>query len=267
MRIPFYLVDAFAHRPLSGNPAAVCILPYWLPDTLLHDLAVEINQAETAYAVKHADGTGYALRWFTPQIEIDLCGHATLAMAHVLFRHMKHTGKVLHFTTRFAGPLAVRQQGDWLELDFPSRPPSIGQLTSELVVALNGAQPHEVWFTARDYMLVFESAVAVAAVDPDFELLKKLDKWVCITAAGEGEVDFVSRFFTPGDGRNEDPVTGSAHAMLAPFWAKRLGKSSLHAQQISERGGTLKCQLQDDRVLISGQACTLIEGVLELPDI
>jgi len=255
MKIRQYQVDAFATRAFEGNPAAVCPLESWLDDGLLQAIAEENNLSETAFFVP--TDSGYALRWFTPAQEVDLCGHATLATAHVLFRHLGHAGRTIAFETR-SGTLEVQQQGDRLEMDFPACPPSPCAAADLLTRAL-GRQPSEV-LAADDYLAVFDSEAIVRAIQPDMNLLAQLDlRGVIITAPGTSS-DFVSRFFAPKFGIPEDPVTGSAHCALAPYWARRLGRNRLNARQVSKRGGTLVCEMLGDRVTLSGQAVTFMEA-------
>jgi len=259
MKIKQYQVDAFASRAFEGNPAAVCPLESWLDDDLLQAIAEENNLSETAFFVP--SDNGFRLRWFTPASEVDLCGHATLAAAHVLFAHLGHRGQVITFETR-SGALSVKRKGDLLEMDFPACPPT--PCTSfELLARALGRQPLEV-LRADDYMAVFDNEAAIRGIKPDFFLLGTLDlRGVIITAPG-GSYDFVSRFFAPRLGILEDPVTGSAHCTLAPYWAGRLGKSLLSARQVSKRGGSIICELNDDRVLLSGSAVTFMEAEITL---
>ncbi len=255
MKIRQYQVDAFATRAFEGNPAAVCPLERWLDDGLLQAIAEENNLSETAFFVP--SDTGFHLRWFTPASEVDLCGHATLATAHVLFEHLGHPGQAITFETR-GGALTVKRTGEVLEMDFPARPPTPCARFDLLARAL-GRQPLEV-LRADDYLAVFDDEVAVRGIRPDFALLGTLDlRGVIITAPGSSD-DFVSRFFAPRLGIPEDPVTGSAHCTLAPYWAGRLGKRRLSAQQVSKRGGRLTCELMGDRVLLAGAAVTVIEA-------
>lgn len=261
VKIPLYQVDAFTDRVFGGNPAAVCPLERWLPDEVLQAVAAENNLSETAYFVR--DGEAYELRWFTPQVEVDLCGHATLATAHVLFERLGYAKPSIVFTTRKAGHLSVRRSGDLLTLDFPARPPQRREPLIGLTEAL-GATPTETW-QARDVMALFADAEQVRALKPDFGALAKLDAWaVIVTAPGDAGVDFVSRFFAPAKGVPEDPVTGSAHCTLTPYWAGRLGKTSLYARQVSKRGGTLWCTDNGERVEIAGRAATYLEGTIQI---
>jgi len=255
VKIRQYQVDAFATRAFEGNPAAVCPLERWLDDGLLQAIAEENNLAETAFFVP--SDTGFRLRWFTPASEVDLCGHATLATAHVLFEHLGHTGQAITFETR-SGTLTVKRKGDVLEMDFPARPPT-PCASVELLARALGRQPLEV-LRADDYLVVFDDEATVRGIRPDFALLGTLDlRGVIITAPGSSD-DFVSRFFAPRLGIPEDPVTGSAHCTLAPYWAGRLDKRRLSARQVSKRGGSLTCELKGDRVLLSGAAVTVIEA-------
>jgi len=262
MRLPIYQVDAFADKLFGGNPAAICPLPQWLPDATMQSIAAENNLAETAFFVR-ANGD-YALRWFTPAVEVDLCGHATLASAHVVFSFLEPQRQNVGFRTLKAGTLTVARRGDMLVMDFPSRPPSPVAPPPELIAAVGGT-PREV-LRARDYVLVYGSAAEVRALAPDFAALAKIpDCWAaCATAPGEDGVDFVSRFFGPAQGINEDPATGSSHCTLTPYWAKRLGKSELKARQLSRRGGALECALHGDRVSIAGRAVLYLEGQIRV---
>ncbi len=255
--LPIYQVDAFTDTVFGGNPAAVVPLADWLPDDRLQAIAAENNLAETAFFVR--DGAGYALRWFTPTVEVDLCGHATLAAAHVITSILAPDLQRVEFSTRVAGPLTVDRDGDRLVLDFPARPPKPVTAPAALTAALGGPAPQAV-LTARDYLVLYEDEAAVRDLTPDFRVLGQLDRAVIVTAPGTGGVDFVSRFFAPGHGIDEDPVTGSAHCTLIPFWAKRLGKTVLEARQISARGGALMCDHQGSRVRIGGRAVLYLEG-------
>jgi len=256
MQIPIFQVDAFAARPFAGNPAAVCPLDQWLDDAEMQAIALENNLSETAFFVK--EGGRYRLRWFTPKIEVDLCGHATLASAFVIFHHLDPASEVVTFDTR-SGELIVRRDGDLLTMDFPSRPPERVQTPSPLAEAL-GKAPIETW-EARDYMALYESEDDVRSLAPDMGLLAEVGHFaVIVTAAGRGDVDFVSRFFAPASGIAEDPVTGSAHCTLVPYWSRRLAKKRLHAMQVSARGGELWCEDRGDRVAISGKAVLFLQG-------
>jgi len=259
MKIKQYQVDAFASRVFEGNPAAVCPLDAWLPDELMQAIAEENNLSETAFFVP--EGNAFRLRWFTPVAEVDLCGHATLASAHVILNILGHASERVEFETH-SGRLTVARDGEMLAMDFPAQPPQPCETPRELVVGL-GAEPIEV-LVADDYIAVFDSEYAVRALFPDFGILHELAlRGVCVTAPGK-DVDFVSRFFAPKVGIPEDPVTGSAHCELAPYWAARLGKQEMQARQISKRGGDVRCRLMGDRVLLSGQAVTFMVGEIDV---
>ena len=251
MKIPIYQIDAFASEVFRGNPAAVCPLDHWLEDTQLQAIAAENNLAETAYFV--AQGEDYKLRWFTPQQEVDLCGHATLASAYVIFHYLKPEMKAITFDSQ-SGPLYVTRDGDLLFLDFPARAPVACSVSETLAGAL-GISPREI-LCSRD------TEDEVRALHPNFEALKTLDRLGVIVTAPGKTTDFVSRFFAPGAGIPEDPVTGSAHCTLTPYWAKRLDKSKLRALQVSARGGELFCELRGNRVLISGRCVRYLEGTI-----
>lgn len=265
IEVPFYQIDAFADRPFQGNPAAVCLLPKWPDDAMLQAVAQENNLPETAFVVRETRGV--SLRWFTPQKEVDLCGHATLAAAHALFAHEAWPDTSLTFQTRMAGALTVFREGQQgYRLDFPSRPAqALSELPSALLTALRAPPPVFQLQNVRDTLLVYANEDDILAIQPDFSALRRFEHWVCVTAPGR-DCDFVSRFFTPGDGYDEDPVTGSTHTMLVPYWAERLGKTTLQARQCSARGGRLLCQLVGDRVQITGSAVTVIAGTCFLPE-
>lgn len=259
MKIAYYEVSAFTSHPFGGNPAGVCPLDSWLPDATLQGIAANNNLAETAFFVPRK--TDFELRWFTPTTEIDLCGHATLAAAFVLFTESGRPAETIHFHTR-SGALAVSLEGDRLALDFPARPAQPCAAPDALIRGL-GANPVEV-FKARDYLAVFASEAEVRALNPDFVTLQTLDcLGIIVTAPGE-DCDFVSRFFAPGAGVNEDPATGSAHCTLIPHWSKHLGKTKLYARQISARGGEFFCDLAGDRVHIAGRAVLYLKGELKI---
>ena len=261
MRLPIYQVDAFTDSLFGGNPAAVCPLEKWLPDAVMQAIAAENNLSETAFFVR--DGGDYALRWFTPTIEVDLCGHATLASSYVVFRFLEPQREAVRFHTAKAGTLTVARRGDSLAMDFPARPASPATPPPGLLTALGGA-PREI-FRARDHLIVYDNAAEIAALKPDLAALAKVDCWAAIvTAPGENGVDFVSRFFAPAQGVPEDPVTGSSHCTLTPYWANRLGKTELEARQLSRRGGALHCTLNGDRVSIAGRAVLYLEGWIEV---
>jgi predicted PhzF superfamily epimerase YddE/YHI9 len=259
MEIPIYQVDAFSSGTFTGNPAAVCPLEEWLPDETLQAIAAENNLSETAYFVR--TGERFALRWFTPGCEVDLCGHATLASAYVLFHELGAEGDMLRFDTK-SGELVVRRTGERLAMDFPSRPPGRVDVDPRLVRAMGG-QPIEI-LAARDYLLIYGSASEVRALAPDMEALARIDRFAFIATARGEDCDFVSRFFAPAKGVPEDPVTGSAHCTLIPYWAAKLGKTTLEARQISKRGGELFCRLEGDRVEIGGSATLFLRGRIVL---
>jgi len=255
MKIKQYQIDAFATRAFEGNPAAVCPLESWLDDGILQAIAEENNLSETAFFVPSKKG--FQLRWFTPVKEVDLCGHATLASAHVIFEILGYTNQAITFETR-SGDLFVERNGKLLKMDFPARSPAPCML-SEIMVKGLGQRPVEV-LAADDYMAVFDSEATVRAITPDQSLLSQLDlRGVIVTARGT-DVDFVSRFFAPKYGIPEDPVTGSTHCTLAPYWANKLGKNILSARQVSRRGGNIACEVNSGRVMLSGCAVTFMEA-------
>jgi PhzF family phenazine biosynthesis protein len=260
MKIAYFEVDAFATKPFHGNPAGICPLEKWLDETTMQNIAAENNFSETAFFVPRGDD--YDLRWFTPSVEIDLCGHATLASAFILFLELGRKGPMVRFHTK-SGLLTVTQDKDLLTLDFPSRPPSPATIPEALIRAL-GKEPVEI-LKARDYFALYADAEEVRSLKPDFALLGTLDEKVIVTAPGTN-CDFVSRFFAPTAGVPEDPVTGSAHCTLIPYWSRRLGKTKLFARQISKRGGELFCELAGDRVLIGGKAVLYSRGQIEIDD-
>jgi PhzF family phenazine biosynthesis protein len=259
--IEFYLVDAFSDRAFGGNPAAVCPLEAWLPDDVLLKMAQQHNQSETAFFVR--TDAGFELRWFTTQYEINLCGHATLASAQVIFEYLDYPATEIVFSTRFVGDLRVTRNGDWLTLDFPAWGCEAVEQPPALLFSTLGIQAVKEVRVGRDYMVVLENQQQVESLTPDIDGMKPLGKMVCITAPGD-EVDFVSRFFCPGESVAEDPVTGSAHSMLIPYWAEKLGKTKMAARQVSARGGDLRCELKGDRVLMSGQAALYLKGTVFL---
>ena len=259
--IPLYQVDAFTDLPFAGNPAAVCPLEAWLPDAVMQAIAAENNLAETAFFVRK--GSDYDLRWFTPAIEVDLCGHATLASAYVVFQHLEPGRDRVRFHSR-SGPLEVTRDGDLLCLDFPTQPQEAMADVGAVAAAI-GVTPQEVW-NGMDLMAVLASQAEVAALAPDLPKVAALPKrGLIVTAPGE-DCDFVSRFFGPAAGIPEDPVTGSAHCALTPYWAKRLGKSKMTAKQISARGGVLQVEERGERILIAGQVAPYLEGRIALAE-
>jgi len=261
MKIHYYHVDAFARGPFRGNPAGVCPLDSWLPDATLQSIAAENNLSETAFFV--ARGDDFDLRWFTPATEVDLCGHATLAAAFVLFAELGRDGGAVRFHSR-SGRLSVTREGEVLTLDFPARPAAACTAPGALLAGLR-AKPVEV-LKARDYLAVFPNESEVRALRPDFTALRALDCLGIIATAPGSDCDFVSRFFAPAAGVDEDPATGSSHCTLIPYWAKRLGKTRLFARQVSPRGGELFCQLVGERVRIGGKAVLYLRGEIELED-
>lgn len=258
MQLDIFQIDAFTDVVFGGNPAAVCPLEKWLPDNILRNIAKENNLAETAYFVKLKNGN-YHLRWFTPEIEMDLCGHATLATAHVIFEHLNFEAESIVFET-LSGLLTVKKEGKFYTMDFPARPPLKSELPKIISDAFN-IQPTAI-FKARDYVLLYDSENDIQNIKCEASILNQINLdpgGVVVTAKGN-TVDFVSRFFTPNASVFEDPVTGSAHCTLVPFWAEKLNKNELHAMQLSERIGNLYCTLTNDRVFIKGQAVTYLIG-------
>jgi predicted PhzF superfamily epimerase YddE/YHI9 len=254
-------VDAFTERPFGGNPAAVCILPEPRPASWMQAVAREMNLSETAFLVPQEDG--YTLRWFTPLVEVDLCGHATLASAHVLWETgVLAPDEQARFWTR-SGLLTAALRGNWIDMDFPLRVERCVAAPVGLPAAL-GAAPRYVGQNVEDYLVELESEAILRALTPDFAALRSLPvRGLIVTARAENAgYDFVSRFFAPAVGVDEDPVTGSAHCCLAPFWAARLGRDELVGHQVSERGGILRVRIMGDRVLISGQAVSVLRGEL-----
>jgi PhzF family phenazine biosynthesis protein len=259
MKLRCYTVDAFTDRVFSGNPAAVCPLEEWLDDGLMQKIAAENNLSETAFFVP--DGDGYHIRWFTPVCEVELCGHATLASSYIIYKYIAPEKTELRFRA-LAGQLRVMRDGDLLSLDFPSRPPRRIEAPRELVQSI-GAEPSEMCL-ADDHVAVFNSEDQVRSLAPDFTRMGRFDMFALIATAPGNDCDFVSRFFAPRKGINEDPVTGRAHCTLIPFWAERLGKTSLHARQVSKRGGELFCELRGDRVRISGRVALYSEATINV---
>jgi PhzF family phenazine biosynthesis protein len=260
MELRLYQVDAFTERLFGGNPAAVCPLESWLPDTVMQQIAAENNLAETAFYVRM--GSGFQIRWFTPAVEVDLCGHATLASAYVVFTYDHHQGDVVEFASK-SGPLKVRREADLLVLDFPAdriEPVEVPQL---LIEAL-GREPIETYKGKSDYLAVYGAEEHVAGLQPDLaDLAMVPTRGIIVTAPGR-QVDFVSRFFAPQVGVPEDPVTGSAHTTLTPYWSARLGKSELTAMQLSKRQGHLACRLAGSRVEIAGRAVPYLRGTITI---
>lgn len=261
MDLKLFQIDAFTSKLFGGNPAAVLPLDSWLPDATLQAIAMENNLAETAFFIPHKGvSADFDLRWFTPTLEMDLCGHATLAAAHVLSRHLGHRAECIRFMSK-SGMLPVAVQSDMLTLDFPARPGKPIPLTPQISDAL-GALPVEA-LAARDMLVVFENESIVRDLVPDMAKLSLLDTFAVIVTAPGDKCDFVSRFFAPRAGVPEDPVTGSAHCTLIPYWTDRLGRNELRARQVSARGGELFCRHVGDRVHIGGRCVTYLEGTID----
>lgn len=261
MKIPIYQVDAFTSELFSGNPAAVCILDEWLDDDRLQAVAAENNLSETAFLVKGKEG--FEIRWFTPVTEVALCGHATLASAFVIFTLQELPEDIIRFQTLKSGVLTVTRNGEFFAMDFPSLPPSRQDIPGQLSAALNHA-PLEMLGVERFLLAVMEDESIVRELKPDFDLLKQTERRAIIVTAPGDRCDFVSRFFAPHLGIPEDPVTGSAHCVLIPYWSKRLGKRNLHARQLSKRGGELFCEDKGERVAIAGKAVLYLEGAVTI---
>lgn len=257
MKQKIYQVDAFAEELFSGNPAAVCPLEDWPEDELLQKIAMENNLAETAYFVKSGDH--FELRWFTPTTEVDLCGHATLASAYVLFHQLGYTEKTIRFQSRRSGPLTVTKEGDLLTLDFPADSITEVSITEALTRGLN-LLPQQIFKGKSDYMFVYEKEEDIKQLIPDFAAIQTINARGIIVTSRGNTVDFVSRFFAPQCGVNEDPVTGSAHTTLTPFWSRVCNKKVLTAKQLSARGGFLQCEDRGERVAISGRCKLYLEG-------
>jgi PhzF family phenazine biosynthesis protein len=259
MQLDIYQIDAFTGHLFAGNPAAVCLLERWLPETTLQAIAQENNLSETAFIVQEEEG--WRIRWFTPVTEVALCGHATLASAWVYFHHLRPDARQVVFESR-SGPLRVDLDTDLLTLDFPLRRPA-PVIAPGLLAAALGAAPVEV-LASDDWLVRLENEAVLRELRPDMELLRKLERR-CVIATAEGsDCDFVSRCFAPKYGIDEDPVTGSAHTTLTPYWAEKYGRQRLHARQLSARGGELFCELRGDRVGIGGHAVPYLKGVITL---
>lgn len=262
MELKIYQIDAFAGAPFQGNPAAVCILEEWLPDMLMQAVAMEMNLSETTFLVKKDEG--YRIRWFTPTKEVKLCGHATLAAAHVLFRHENIPSQVIRFSSLSGTLVAHLTPEGFISLDFPSNPPKPVELTSEMHLALGGSPVAAL--ADDDLIVTYSDATEIEILTPNFPLLEKLPyRGVCVTAPGNGyKYDFVSRFFAPAAGIQEDPVTGSAFTELAPYYEQQLGKNQFFAKQISKRGGEVNLTIANNRVHIAGTAITFMIGTIFL---
>ena len=254
-----FQIDAFTSEVFSGNPAAVCPLTDWLEDAQMQAIAAENNLSETAFFIP--DNGNYKLRWFTPSCEVNLCGHATLASAFVILTFLEPSRNSLKFET-LSGSLWVSRNGELLKMDFPRLEPTVCQNFPSLLIDGLGKTPPEVLSTKDNYLAVLASENEVRAVQPDFSLLKQLHPYGVVVTAPGNEVDFVSRYFAPSYGIPEDPVTGSIHCTLVPYWADRLGKTQLHARQVSSRGGELFCEALQNRVTISGHAVRYFDGYI-----
>ena len=260
MKLTLYQIDAFADKLFTGNPAAVIPLDKWIDESLMQQLAMENNLAETAFFVPK--GNDFEIRWFTPALEINLCGHATLASAYVLFNFLEYKKDSITFHSK-SGPLVVTRKADLLNMDFPSwKPELITEYPSELLTSLGYPEIAGV-YSNREYLVELMNEEAVKKCTPDFSLMKKVDKMVIITARGK-EVDFVSRFFAPTAGVDEDPVTGSAHSQLIPFWSYKLSKDIMQAKQLSKRGGDVYCEQKGERVMMGGKCVFYMKGEIEV---
>lgn len=260
MKLTLYQIDAFADKLFTGNPAAVIPLDKWIDESLMQQLAMENNLAETAFFVPKEND--FEIRWFTPALEINLCGHATLASAYVLFNFLEYKKDSITFHSK-SGPLVVTRKADLLNMDFPSwKPELITEYPSELLTSLGNPEIAGV-YSNREYLVELMNEEAVKKCTPDFSLMKKVDKMVIITAPGK-EVDFVSRFFAPTAGVDEDPVTGSAHSQLIPFWSYKLSKDIMQAKQLSKRGGDVYCELKGERVMMGGKCVFYMKGEIEI---
>ena len=259
MELTLYQIDAFANKTFEGNPAAICPLKEWLSDELMQSIATENNLSETAYFVK--SNNGYHIRWFTPAHEVDLCGHATLASAYVIFHILGHKDNVIQFESK-SGVLTVKRNNDWLEMNFPSQPPVKCNTPQQILNAFDET-PVEC-LKSEDYIVVFENEKSVLNASPNLSILSELDlRGVAITSVSK-KYDFITRFFAPKYGINEDPVTGSAFTQLIPYWSNKLNKNNLNAKQVSKRGGEVTCICSGERVQISGKAVKYMVGTIEI---
>ncbi len=265
MNIPIYQIDAFTDRLFKGNPAAICPLEEWISDDIMQNIAKENNLAETAFVV--IKNNKYEIRWFTPEVEVDLCGHATLAAAHMLFNYDEdiETDEIEFYSHR-SGILKVKKSGDLYELNFPSDNLKKIKASQQVLKAIKEV-PVEVFMGKTDYMLVYDSQKKIEDLNPDFSNLINIKARGIIVTAKGNKTDFVSRFFAPQSGINEDPVTGSAHTSLIPYWSEKLKKTEMTAKQLSKREGKLFCKFEGKRVKISGQAITYMIGMIEIADI
>jgi len=260
MKLSIYQVDAFADKLFAGNPAAVVPLDGWIDTELMQNIAMENNLAETAFFVQTGDD--FHIRWFTPALEIDLCGHATLASAFVLYNYLGYNKPAINFHCK-SGLLKLHREGDIIQMDFPSwNPERISEFPSQLLESLGNPDIAGV-YSNREYIVELDNEEQVKALKPDFSIMKKVGKMVIVTAPGK-KVDFVSRFFAPTAGIDEDPVTGSAHSQLIPFWSYKLGKNMMVAQQLSNRGGTVYCEQKGDRVIMGGKAVFYMKGEITI---
>ena len=262
MTLPIYQIDAFAEEVFQGNPAAVCPLREWLTDERMQAIAAENNLSETAFFVPGAEPGDYNLRWFTPAAEVELCGHATLASAYLILSRLAPERDAVRFST-LSGILEVRRDGDRLAMDFPARPPGAYDPPPGLFEAL-GAEPEAMLASQRDAMAVYGDEATVRGLAPDIRALAAINREGVIVTAPGHDCDFVSRYFAPALGIDEDPATGSTHSTLTPYWAERLGKSELHACQVSARGGDFYCRAMGERVRIAGRARLYLEGTIVL---
>lgn len=260
MKIPYYQVDAFSGEVFGGNPAGVCLLGQWLDDATMQAVAAENNLSETAFITPDEEAD-FKIRWFTPVTEVDLCGHATLASAYVVFNYMNEPSEAITFASR-SGPLTVKRNGELLAMNLPRREAAPCDMPVMLAEGL-ATEPVEV-YRGEDYLAVYENERQVRELNPDFEKLARLDCFTIIATAPGEDADFVSRVFAPAQGIPEDPVTGSAHCTLIPYWSKRLGRDKLRALQVSRRGGELFCKDLGDRVEVAGRAVTYLEGVINV---
>ncbi|HLW28855.1 MAG TPA: PhzF family phenazine biosynthesis protein [Kiloniellales bacterium] len=262
MKLPLYQIDAFTHRVFGGNPAAVCPLERWLADETLQAIAAENNLAETAFLVERPDGD-FDLRWFTPKVEVDLCGHATLAGAEVVFSRLRQEASKVRFHSR-SGPLTVTREGELLTMDFPAQPPRKASAEEAAAVAAAlGSIPLEVWREEK-FLALLPDEAAVRRAAPNLAKVAALPGDGLIVSARGEQQDFVSRYFAPAFGIDEDAVTGSAHCVLTPFWVERLQRNPLRARQVSQRGGDLLCRLEGARVFLSGRAVLYLEGSITI---
>ena len=259
MELTLYQIDAFANKPFEGNPAAICPLNEWLSDELMQSIATENNLSETAYFVKK--NKAYHIRWFTPAHEVNLCGHATLASAYVIFNILGNNEKEISFESK-SGLLTVKRNNNALEMDFPSQPPVICKTPQQILEAFDES-PVEC-LQSEDYIVVFENEKTVLTANPNLSILSELDlRGVAITSKSN-KYDFITRFFAPKYGINEDPVTGSAFTQLIPYWSNKLNKNNLNAKQVSNRGGEIECIYSGERVIISGKAVKYMVGTIEI---